>query len=175
MSVVRTILWCACLAALPVLAQRGTAPVASNNNVSLTTPSFARKEQVRSECIAGRRRLCGRVLEVTAAGLVVDSGYPSLLQPPYDHSWLTRANAATPVRPAVLVEGNAPDSIAVGLVFLTDYPKRQKVHQFDYVGLIGYPAGQFDYVPAPGVKKTIRRFAGGLETAVKLTLQTSEH
>ena len=40
---------------------------------------------------------------------------------------------------------------------------------------IGYPAGDYDYVPVAGVKKTIRRFAAGLERAVKLTMQAGEH
>jgi hypothetical protein len=72
------------------------------------------------------------VLQVTKSGLVVDSGYPSLLQPPLNHSWVTRADVV-PARPAALLEGTAPDSIAVGLVFLTDTPRRPAVHQYDYV------------------------------------------
>src|SRR6202021_1768276 len=132
-----------------------------------------RAQKIRADCIQGRRSICGRVLQITPSGLVVDSGYPSLLQPPFNHSWVTRSTAA-PARPAALVEGTAPDSIAVGLLFLTDIPKRQKVHQYDYVSLIGYPAAHYDYVPAPGVKKTIRRFAAGLERAVTLTIQADE-
>jgi hypothetical protein len=171
MSALRTVLLCACLAALPAQSE----PVASaTNNIPVPGPSYARLEQVRSACIAGRRRVCGRVLQITPSGLVVDSGYPSLLQPPFNHSWVTRSTAA-PARPAALVEGTAPDSIAVGLLFLTDIPKRQKVHQYDYVAVIAYPAGQYDYVPAPGIKKTIRRFATGLERAVTLTIQADEH
>jgi hypothetical protein len=171
MSALRTVLLCAWLAALP--AQSEQAPSATNN-VPVVGPSYARQEQVRSACIAGRRRVCGRVLQVTPSGLVVDSGYPSLLEPPFNHSWVTRSTA-NPSRPAALVEGTAPDSIAVGILFLTDIPKRQKVHQYDYVTLIGYPAGNYDYVPVPGVKKTIRRFAAGLERAVTLTIQAGEH
>jgi uncharacterized repeat protein (TIGR03806 family) len=64
--------------------------------------------------------------------------------------------------------------MAVGLVLLTDLPKRPAVHPYDYVALHGYPAGHYDYVPAPGVTKTIRRFSGGLETAVRLILKSSE-
>ncbi len=130
-------------------------------------------EQLRDQCIEGRRCVCGRVLQVTPSGLVVDSGYPSLLRPPLNHSWLTRANVV-PARPAGLMEGTEPDSIAVGLLFLTDIPKRPVVHQYDYVALHGYPAGHYDYVPVPGVTKTIRRFAGGLETAVRLNLQSTK-
>jgi uncharacterized repeat protein (TIGR03806 family) len=140
--------------------------------VSAQTNLAAQAEKIRSQCIQGRRYVCGRVLQITPTGLVVDSGYPSLLQSPLNHSWLTRANVA-PARPAALVEGAEPDAVAVGLLFLTDIPKRPAVHQYDYVALHGYPAGQYDYVPVPGITKTIRRFAGGLETAVRLNLQSN--
>jgi uncharacterized repeat protein (TIGR03806 family) len=73
-----------------------------------------------------------------------------------------------------LVEGAAPDSIAVGLLFLTDIPKRPAVHRYDYVVQHGYPAGHYDYVPVPGVTKTIRRFSAGLETAVLLNVQSEQ-
>jgi hypothetical protein len=95
---------------------------------SAQTNLAARAEKIRAECIQGRRYVCGRVLQITPAGLVVDSGYPSLLQPPLNRSWLTRANVA-PARPAVLVEGAEPDAIAVGLVFLTDLPKRPAIRR----------------------------------------------
>jgi uncharacterized repeat protein (TIGR03806 family) len=139
---------------------------------SAQTNLAARAEKIRADCIQGRRYVCGRVLQITPAGLVVDSGYPSLLQPPLNHSWVTRANVA-PARPAALVEGAEPDAIAVGLLFLTDIPRRPAVHQYDYVALHGYPAGHYDYVPVPGITKTIRRFSGGLETAVRLNLQSN--
>ena len=145
---------CLCLAAWTVPAQ---------------TNLDNRTEQIRNACIQGRRIICGRVLQVTSKGLVVESGYPSLLQPPLNHSWLVRANAA-PERPPKLVEGTVPDSIAIGLLFLTDIPRRPAVHRYDYVTLHGYPAGGFDYVPVPGVTNRIRRFSGGLETAVRLNL-----
>src|SRR5271165_4159780 len=149
------IVFCACLLAWSGLGQ---------------TNLDARAEQIRAGCIQGRRIVCGRVLEVTPSGLVVDCGYPRLLQPPLNRSWLVRANAAPP-RGTNLVEGARPDSIAVGPLFLTDVPKRPTVHRYDYVALIGYPAGQYEYAPVPGVKKTIRRFAAGLERAVTLTMQ----
>jgi uncharacterized repeat protein (TIGR03806 family) len=155
---VRWIVLCLCLSAWPVTAQ--------------TDPS-ARAEQIRKDCIEGRRIICGRVLQVTKTGLVVDSGYTTLLRPPFNHSWFTRASAA-PVRPEGQVEAAAPDSVAIGLVFLTDLPRRPPVHQYDYVTLHGYPAGSYDYVPVAGVTKTIRRFAAGLETAVRLNLQAEQ-
>jgi len=134
-------------------------------------PALAQtNSDVRAECIEGRRVICGRVLQISKAGLVVDSGYPTLLQPPLNHSWLTRAQAA-PEKPAALVERSAPDAIAVGLILLTDYPRRPAVHRYDYVCLHGYPAGKLDYVPVAGVTNKIRRFAGGLETAVRLNLE----
>jgi mono/diheme cytochrome c family protein len=142
-------------------------------SVSAQTGPEIRAEQVRAKCIEGRRHVCGRVLQVTPSGLVVESGYPALLQSPFNRSWVTRANAALE-RPADMVERDTPDSVAVGLVFLTDLPRRPKARQYDYVTLIGYPAGSHDYVPAPGVTKTIRRFSGGLETAIRLNLQSNE-
>jgi hypothetical protein len=165
MNALRKIVLCAWLAAIPALAQNPSATGAAEK--------FAASEKVRSECVAHRRCICGRVLQVTPAGLVIESGYTNLLQPPFNHFWLTPASAA-PVRPANLVEGTAPASPAIGVVFLTDFPKRQTVHPYDYVTLIGYPAGHCDYSPVKGLSKTIRRFAGGLERAVKLNMQASE-
>ena len=172
MSVMRIAWLCAWIAAQPALAETNPASGQSNNvpGAGLSGPG---PEQVRSACVAGRRCICGKVLLVTSSGLVVDSGYPRLLQPPLNHSWVTHGNVNL-ARPATLLEANTPDSIAVGLVLLTDIPKRPAVHQYDYVALIGYPAGHYDYTPVSGVKKTIRRFAGGLERAVTLTMQ-AEH
>jgi len=49
------------------------------------------------------------------------------------------------------------------------------VKVFDYVVIMGYPAGQYVYTPAPNVKKTIRKFSGGLDAAVRLNLQAEEN
>jgi hypothetical protein len=141
--------------------------------VSAQTNLNLRAEQIRTRCIHDRRVVCGRVLQVTASGLVVDSGYAALLRPPFNHSWVNRATIAL-AHPAAQVEAAAPDSVAVGLVFLTDLPRRPRVHPYDYVSLIGYPAGSYDYVPVAGVTKTLRRFAAGLETAVRLNLQAGQ-
>jgi hypothetical protein len=173
MSATRIALLCVWLAALPALAQNLTV-ASTTTNLAAVAPPASRQEQIRSACVAGRRRICGRVLQVTKSGLVVDSGYTSLLQPPLDHSWVTRANVA-PARPAVLLEGTEPDVIAVGLVFLTDIPRRPAVRKYDYVALIGYPAGTYEYTPVSGVKKTLRRFAAGLERAVALTMKAETH
>jgi hypothetical protein len=140
-------------------------------SVSAQTNLGAQAEKIRADCIQGRRCVCGRVLQVTAMGLVVDSGYPSLLQPPLNRSWVARNIA--PARPADLVEGITPGSIAVGLLFLADIPKRPTARQYDYVVLQAYPAGHYDYIPVPGVTNTIRRFTGGLESAVRLNLPTT--
>ena len=137
------------------------------------TNALALSEQIRHECIQGRRHICGRVLEVTKAGLVVDSGYPQLLRPPFNRTWVTRGVVSLH-RPAALLERDAPDAIAVGLVFVSDFPRRPAVHQYDYVALNGYPAGTHTYAPAPGVTKTIRHFSGGLETAVRLDLPAAK-
>jgi hypothetical protein len=127
-------------------------------------------EQVRKNCIAGRRLICGKVLKVFPDGLVVDSGYTDLLRPPLTESWIVPGTVPAH-RDANILELNEPGTPCIGLAFLTDIPRRQKVKQFDYVILMGYPAGEYVYTPAPNVKKTIRKFAAGLDTAVRLSIQ----
>lgn len=132
-----------------------------------------RAEQIRNECIQGRRLICGKVLKIFPDGLVVDSGYTDLLRPPLTESWVVPGTVPAHRNPAVL-ELNEPGTPCIGLAFLTDIPKRQPVKQFDYVILMAYPAGQYVYTPAPNVKKTIRKFSAGLETAVRLNLQSEK-
>lgn len=132
-----------------------------------------RAEQIRKDCIQGRRLICGKVLKVFPDGLVVDSGYTDLLRPPLTESWVVPGTVAAQ-RNTTVLELNEPGTPCIGLAFLTDIPKRQTVKQFDYVILMGYPAGQYVYTPAPNVQKTIRKFAAGLETAVKLNLQSGK-
>lgn len=132
-----------------------------------------RAEHIRNECIQGRRLICGKVLKIFPDGLVVDSGYIDLLRPPLTESWVVPGTVPAHRNPAVL-ELNEPGTPCIGLAFLTDIPKRQPVKQFDYVILMAYPAGQYVYTPAPNVKKTIRKFSAGLETAVRLNLQSEK-
>jgi hypothetical protein len=114
--------------------------------------------------------ICGKVLKIFPDGLVVDSGYTDLLRPPLTESWVVPATVSAH-RDSAVMELNEPGTPCIGLAFLTDIPKRQNVKQFDYVILMGYPAGQYVYTPAPNVKKTIRKFSAGLDTAVRLNLQ----
>jgi hypothetical protein len=130
-----------------------------------------RAEQIRTGCIANRRLICGRVLEVATNGLVVDSGYADLLRPPLGQSWVIPGSVSASRDPNRL-ELNQPASLCIGPVFLTDVPKRPKPRKYDFVVLIGYPAGQYIFQPIPGVEKPIRKFAGGLASAVKLQLQS---
>lgn len=134
-------------------------------------PAALDAEQIRSDCIKGRRLICGKVLKVYRDGLVVESGYTDLLRPPLTESWVAPGTAVASRNPAVL-ERNDPGTPCIGLAFLTDIPKRPKVKQYDYVILMGYPAGEFTYAPVPGVNKTIRKFSAGLDTAVRLIAQT---
>ncbi len=135
--------------------------------------STNRAEQVRNACIEGRRFICGRVLQVTPAGLVVDSGYKQLLSPPFDRSWVVSGTASL-VRSPNALEDKRPDAVCVGLVFLANTPKKPAVKEYDYVVLHGYPAGEHLYIPVPGVAKTIRRFSASLERAVEWNLNLSQ-
>jgi hypothetical protein len=70
-------------------------------------------------------------------------------------------------RDSKLIERNEPATACIGTVLLIDFPKRPPVKLYDYVLLQAYPAGEYRYVPVPGVEKQIRKFAGGLDTAIK--------
>jgi hypothetical protein len=136
-------------------------------------PDAVRAEQMRAVCVQDRRCVCGRILKVLPEGLVVESGYPSLLRTNLHGAWLI-PGTVTAARDPNLVESRRPDSICAGLVFLTDLPKlrRARLRPHDYVVLHAYPAGRYTYVSAGNVRRIVRRFAGGLETAVRLSLQS---
>ena len=126
-------------------------------------------ENIRADCIRGRRIICGRILKVSPDGLVVDSGYTSLMRPPLNKSWLVPGTVqATPE--ANLVEANEPGCVCVGLVFLTTLPKSRlaKPKPYDYVVIQGYPTGQYTYTSVGSIQRTIRRFSAALATAVKV-------
>jgi hypothetical protein len=112
------------------------------------------------------------VLKVFPDGVIVESGYPSLLRESLHGAWhLPGTVIAT--RATNLVEKLEPDSMCIDTVFLTDLPRLRgtKIQQYDYVVLHSYPAGEYTYSSVGGIKHTVRRFAGGLETAVNLIMQ----
>ena len=146
---------------------------ASQSASEVQNAQAQRAEQLRMACIEGRRYICGRVTQILPDGLVVDSGYSSLLNPPFNQSWVVRGNVSVTKSPS-LVEENKPDAVCVGLVFLTDIPKRPAVKAYDYVVIHGYPAGKHAYAPVPGVQKDLRRYSASLERAVSANLAVSE-
>jgi len=130
-------------------------------------------EQVRAECIEGRRYIAGRVLQILPEGLIVDSGYSRLMSPPLNRSWVVRGTASVSRDPSA-VEEKKPDAICIGPVFLSNIPKRPPVKQYDYVVIHAYPAGDYVYSPVEGIQKTVRRFCAGLDSAVKINLAKAQ-
>jgi hypothetical protein len=61
-------------------------------------------EQVRAECIEGRRYIAGRVLQILPEGLIVDSGYGRLMSPPLNRSWVVRGTASVSRDPSAVEE-----------------------------------------------------------------------
>ena len=148
-------------------------PVQDQTNSPLA--GFQRAEQIRATCLQGRRRICGKVLKVLPEGIVVESGYTDLLRPPLTASWLV-PGTVTATRTPNLIESSEPASICIGTVFLTDLPKAhgKKPKPYDYVILLGYPAGTHTYTSLGTVTKTVRRFTGTVGAAVKLNLAAEE-
>ena len=129
---------------------------------------FQSVQQVREQCIADRRMICGRILRILPDGLVVESGYTSLLRPPLTSSWLVPGSVSAD-RPADLVERRDPGSPCLGVVFLTDLPRARgkKPKLYDYVILSAYPAGDFTYASVGNVRKTVRHFTADLSVSEK--------
>jgi hypothetical protein len=148
-------------------------PAVAQTSVSTATNQAAVREQraaeIRAACIDGRRCICGKVIKIVPEGLIVESGYTALMGPPFTGTWVIPSGALVS-RDLKLIERNEPASPCIGTVLLTDFPRRPAVKLYDYVLLQGYPAGDYIYTPVPGVEKRIRKFAGGLDTAVKMKL-----
>jgi hypothetical protein len=154
-------------------------PAASNAMAAAqhSDPAIAvRAEQLRGLCIQERRCICGRVLAVQTNGLVIDSGYANLLRNELKGNWHFPGTVVA-ARDPHLVEDQTPGSICVGQIFLTDLPRKRrakvKINVYDYVVIEGYPAGEYTYISAEKLPHTVRRYACGLETAVKLRLASS--
>ncbi len=158
---------------VPPSAQPPSAQPPSAQEQTAAVQAAQRAEQIRTACIEGRRFICGRVLQITPEGLVVDSGYSRLLSPPFDQSWVVRGTASVK-HDASTFEEKKPDAICVGLVFLVKIPQRPAVKDYDYVVIHGYPAGEYCYVPVPGVQKTIRRYSASLERAVQINVEREQ-
>lgn len=157
------------------LAATHSTPTLAETATNQTVVTLPEAEGIRLACINGRRSICGKILKVLPDGLVVDSGYTDLMRPPLNESWLV-PGTATASRPPNLVEGNEPDSVAVGLVFLTSLPKGHgaKPKPYDYVVIEGYPAGLHSYVSVGNIKRTVRLFSCTLPKAVQLIVQARE-
>ena len=126
-------------------------------------------EKIRSDCIDGRRKICGRIVRILPGGFVIDSGYTNLLRPPLDRSWLVPGTVEA-ARPADMVEAHEPGSVCVGLIYLTNLPKSRgaKPKPYDYVVIDAYPDGEYTYTSVGTVRHTVRRFSATLENAVEL-------
>ncbi|MDB6023649.1 MAG: hypothetical protein JWQ04_3506 [Pedosphaera sp.] len=134
-----------------------------------------RIEEIRAACIQNRRLICGKILKILPDGLVVDSGYGSLMRAPLNNSWLV-PGAVVAARDTSVVESNNPDSMCIGLVFLTDLPKSRdaKPKLYDYVTLEGFPVGQYTYTSVGDLRRTVRKFSCKLANAVKWKFEESE-
>jgi hypothetical protein len=168
------------LLALPAWAQTNNGVIVTNSaaatSQSQTKKILSRGQQIdafRADCIQHRRTICGKILKVLPDGLVVESGYTNLMRAPLNHSWL--APGSVQALPAAnLVEGQQPDCVCVGLVFLTNLPKKPVPKVFDYVDLTGYPAGSYTYTSVGDLRRTVRKFSAKLSKAVQWNLDERE-
>jgi len=173
-------------AALPALAQNDNVAAshfsseASNSPPGIIrsqtnqSPGMAQRlENIRLECIQNRRTICGKILQVLPDGLVIDSGYTNIMRDPLNRKWLIPGSVQGR-HAANVVEGDQPACVCIGLVFLTDLPKKPKPKVYDYVNLIGYPTGQYTYTSVGDVRRTVRRFSAKLTHLVQRKFDESE-
>ena len=150
---------------------------AAGVKIETNPPSFniERAEQIRTTCLQGRRLVCGRIIKVLPDGFVVDSGYTDLMREPLNRSWLVPGSAVAH-RESNLVEQDEPGAVCVGPVFLTDLPKKRgaRPKQYDYIIILGYPAGRHTYTSVGTVRKTVRHFSANLLKAVDLNYNRAE-
>jgi hypothetical protein len=158
----------------PVIVPHPTVePIQIQNNQDLSLAK--RAEQIRADCIKGRRSICGKIINIFPGGLVVESGYTNLLRQPLTSSWLL-PGTVTASRAANQVEEVDPGSVCLDTVYLTDYPKSRKLKpkRYDYVIIEGYPTGQYTYNSLGTIHKNVRRFSAQLSKAVELNLQAEQ-
>lgn len=164
--------------ALLLFASAVSAPAQTNGPAAGFVPPTNRlstleiSEQLRAQCITGRRSICGKILRIFPDGVLVESGYTNLARGTLTKSWLVPGSVVAS-RAADLVESREPGTLCVGTVFLTDLP-RGKPHQYDYVIIAGYPTGEYTYTSVGTIRKTVRRFSANLDKAVKTDLAASE-
>jgi hypothetical protein len=134
-----------------------------------------RIEVIRAHCIQKRRIVCGRILKVLPDGFIVDSGYTNLMRDPLNRSWLVPGTAIA-THATNILEEDRPDSVCIGLIFLTDTPKsrRLKAKQYDYVLIVAYPTGQYTYTSIGTIRRTVRRFSANLHRAIGFNLQAED-
>jgi len=160
-----------CLFAISTTAQTNAPAPADVASAQTNIALIQLKEQIRSQCLEGRRTICGKILRILPEGILIQAGYTNLLREPLTKSWLLPATVVASPAPD-LVESKKPGGICVGTVFLTDLP-RGKPHVYDYVILCGYPTGETTYTSVGTVKKTARRFSANLDKAVAVLASAS--
>ena len=157
--------------ALPVTAQTNTS-AADSITPTNRQATLELSEQLRAQCIAGRRYICGKILRVFPDGILVECGYTNLVRGTLTKNWLVPGSVVAS-RAENLVESREPGATCIGTVFLTDLP-RGKPHQYDYVIIAGYPTGEFTYTSVGTIQKTVRRFSANLDKAVKVNMESVE-
>jgi hypothetical protein len=154
----------------------GFAASAQTNGVAASSNAVLNAlhvEKIRQECIENRRLIAGKILQIQPDGLVIDSGYTNLDRYPLNRFWLVPGTAIA-ARATNVIEAKQPDSVCIGLVFLTDLPPTagHTPRLYDYVHLEAFPMGQYTYNSVGDVRRAIRRFSTKLPRAIEWQLNS---
>src|SRR5256885_8155410 len=78
-------------ASLRGVAQTNLSTSTTSQTNRMNDPAAVREQraaEIRAACINARRCICGKVIKIVPEGLVVESGYTALMQPPFTGAWV---------------------------------------------------------------------------------------
>src|SRR5258705_451968 len=98
--------------ALVAVAQTNTNVASSTiqtnqTNATAVADPVQRAAEIRAACIEGRRCVCGKVIKIVPEGLIVESGYTALMEPPFTGAWVIPSGALVNRDPK-LIERSEP-------------------------------------------------------------------
>ena len=159
-------------AVAPTAPAQTNAPAADSDSLTNRAASLELSEQMRAQCIAGRRSICGK------DSADFSRRHPGRMQlhelgARDADKILARAGQCSRQPRGKSCREPRAGRACIGTVFLTDLP-RGKPHQYDYVIIAGYPTGEFTYTSVGTIQKTVRRFSANLDKAVKVNMEAAE-
>jgi len=122
-------------------------------------------EMFRHRVFKTCRIVWGGVVKKLPGGLLVDSGEEMVAPAVASEPEFEAHGNSTTTHKTEADEAREPGALCKGQVFLADYPGYDSAVVGDYVQILAYRMGDYDYQAAPGGQKTVRKFTAGFDKA----------